>query len=87
MRKVQITTQLRTTSGTIRRLGERFNASDVTNDSTRTERPRVTTQDRDRHFVTSHTYASGRDSKEYTWFSFNDSTTGPFIETWMCCGE
>ena len=61
---------LRVTSMTIRRLDERFNASDVTKDSTRPELQRVTTHGRDRHSVTSHlrdkTYASDRDSKEYT---------------------
>ena len=54
MRQVLISRQLRTTSRTIRRLGERFNGNDVTNDSTRTERPRVTKHGRDRLSVTSH---------------------------------
>ena len=43
MRQFQISRHLRKTSRTIGRLGEMFNANDVTNDSTKTERPRVTT--------------------------------------------
>ena len=45
--------KISTTSRTIRRLSERFNATDVRNDSTRTESPRVTTHGRNRHYATS----------------------------------
>ena len=89
MRKIQISRQLRTTSRTIRRLGERFNANDITNDSTRPERPRVTTQGRDRHFVTSHLQdrlVSVVTTAGNTPGTHN-SATGPFSETGMRCGE
>ena len=89
MRKVQISRQLRTMSRTIRRLGERFNANDVTNDSAITECPRVTTERPRSAFCdvtfTRQTYASGSDSKEYSWYS-KQSATGPFSETGVCCG-
>ena len=39
---------------TIRRLGARFDANGVTNDATRSDRPRVTTHCQDRHYVTAH---------------------------------
>ena len=68
MRKVQTPRELQTTSRTINRLGERLNAINVTNDSTRTKRPRQTTHGRDRP-STRPTYASGRDSKVYTSYS------------------
>ena len=73
---------------TIRRLGERFNVIDVTNNSTRTERSRVTT----RRFMASH----WRDrpmpvviSTRNTPGTYNSSATGPcpFSETGMRCGE
>ena len=90
MRKVQISRQLRTTSRTIRRLGEKFNANDVTNDSTRTKRPRVTTHGRDWRSVTSHL----RDrlmpavvTAGNTPVTHNSSATGPFSETGTCCGS
>ena len=51
-------------------LGERFNANDVTNDSTRTKRPHVTTHGQDWHSVMSHLQDSGRDSKKYTWYTY-----------------
>ena len=54
MRKVKIFRQVRITARTIRRPSEKVNANDVTNDSTRTKRPRVATHGRDRHFVTTH---------------------------------
>ena len=54
MHKIPISRQLRTTSRTIRQPGERSNANDVTNDSTRTKRSRVTNHGRDWHSVTLH---------------------------------
>lgn len=54
MRLVQIARQLGTTSRTVRRLRERFNATGVTNDRPRSGRPRVTTRGQDRYIVTSH---------------------------------
>ena len=67
-----------------RRLGERCNANDVTNDSTRTECPRVTTHGQDRHSVTSYL----RDrlmpavvTARNTPGTHNNSATGPLSET------
>ena len=86
MRKVQISRQLRTTSRTIRRVDERFNANGVKNDSTRTERPHVTTHGRDRHSVTSQL----RDrlpavvTAMNTPGTHNNSAAGPFSEIGMC---
>ena len=89
IRKVPTSRQLGTTFRTRRRLGKRFNASDVIKDSTRTEHPHVTYHSRDRHSVTSHL----RDrlmpavmTASNTHGTHNNSTTGPFIETRMCCG-
>ena len=90
MRKVQISRQLRTTCRAIRRLGERFNANEVTNDSTRIERPRVTTHSRDRHFVTSHLRDRLKPAvvtARNTPGTHNNSATGPFSEIGLCCGE
>ena len=74
----------------MRRLGERFNVNDDTNDSTKTERPRVTTHERDRHFVTSHlrdrlmpAVLTARNAPG----SHNNAATGPFSEKGKCCGE
>ena len=85
-REVRISRQLRMTSRT-ERLGERFNVSDATNDSTRTERPRVTTHGPDRHSVTSH--LRGRPmplvvTARNTRGTHNNSVTGPFSKTGMC---
>ena len=54
MRTVQIARQLGTTSRTIRRLRETFNATGVTNDRPRSGRSRVTTRGEDRYILTSH---------------------------------
>ena len=66
-----------------------FNASDVTKESTRTECPRVTTHDQDRHSVMSHL----RDrlmqavvTARNTPGTHNSSATGPFSETGLSCG-
>ena len=71
-------------------LGERFNASDVTDVSARTEHPRVTNHGRDRYFVTSHlrdrlmtVVATARNTSG----THNNSATGPYSETRMCSGE
>ena len=81
--------QLKTTSRTISRLGERFNVNDVTNESTRTERQRVTTHGRDRQDVMSHlrdrlmpAVLTARNRPG----THNNSAAGPFSETGMCCG-
>ena len=89
MRKVQISRQLGTSSRTIRRLSERFNANDVTHDSTRTERPRVTTHGQDRRFVMSqlrHRFMPAVMTARNTSGTHNNSATGPFSEKGMCCG-
>ena len=90
MCKVQISRQLITTYRTIRRPSERFNANDVTNDSIRIERPRVTTNGRDWHFVRSHL----RDrlmqvvvKAKTTPGTHNNTATAPFSETGVCCYE
>ena len=87
MRKIPIFRQLRTR--TIRRLRESFNANDVTNDSTRSERPRLTTHGKDRHSVTSHS----RDrfmpmivTARNTSGTHKNSATGPISEKGVCCG-
>ena len=79
---------MRITLWTIRRLGERFSANDVTNESPRTERPRATSHDLDRYSVTLHL----RDrlmpavvTARKTLGTHNNSATGPFSETGMCC--
>ena len=88
MPNIQISGRLRTASRTIRQLGERVNANDVTNDSTRTERLRVTTHGRDRHSMMSHF----RDrlmpavvTARNTPGPHNNSATGLFSGTEMCC--
>ena len=90
MRTVQISRQLRITSRAIRRLGKMFNGNDVRNDSTRTERQRVTTHGRDGHFVTSNLrdrLMSVIVTARNTPGTYNNSAAGPFSETMMCCGE
>ena len=84
MRKIQISRQLRTASRTIK-----FNASDVTADSTRTERPRVTMHGQDRHSMTSHLrdrLMSVVVTARNTPGTHNNSATGYFSETGMCFG-
>ena len=90
MHKIQTSTQLRSASRITRRLGERFNANGITNDSTRTECPCVTTHDRDQHSVTSHlrdrllpAVVTARNIPG----TRNNSATGPFSETGICCGS
>ena len=89
MDKVQISKKLRLTSSIIRRFGVRFNANDVRNDSTRTERPIVATDGRDWHSVTSHVknrlmpvVVTARNAPR----THSNSATGLFSETRMCCG-
>ena len=90
MHKVQTLRQLRTISRTIRQLGERLNANNVTNDSTRTERLCVTTHGRDQHSVTSHlrdrlTCMPAVVTARNTPGTHNNSATGLLSETGTCC--
>ena len=87
IRKVHICRQLRTTSSTIRRPGKRFNVNDVTNDSTRTDVP-VLLLTAEIGPVTSNLPSDmpAVVTARNTPGTHNNSATGPFSETGVCCG-